>query len=65
MSGATDRAAVNCDPPAPAAQTNAESKRYTRLRLVKFLDDLDARHGKPSDAVRDEVVADAQCIFRR
>jgi len=43
----------------------AARERLERLRLLEVLDDLDARHGPPSPAVRGEVDKDARRIFRR
>ena len=36
-----------------------------RLRLLELIDDLDATHGKPAEALRDEIAADARRVFRR
>ena len=43
----------------------AASERLAKLRLLGLLDELDRKHGRPSDAVRAEVDADARRLFRR
>jgi len=43
----------------------AAKERLARLELLGLLDDLDAKHGAPSAAVRTEVARDARRIFRR
>ena len=43
----------------------AARERLARLRILGLLDELDARHGKPSAAVRRAVAADAQRLFKR
>jgi len=43
----------------------AAKERLARLELLGVLDDLDAKHGKPSAAVRAEVARDARRIFGR
>ena len=43
----------------------AARERLARLRLLGLLDELDRKHGAPSDAVRAEVAARARRIFRR
>jgi len=43
----------------------AARERLVRLRLLEFIDDLDARHGKPPEAIRDEIAADARRLFGR
>jgi hypothetical protein len=43
----------------------AARERLARLRLLELVDELDEKHGKPSDAVRAEVDADARKVFRR
>jgi hypothetical protein len=42
----------------------AAKERLARLELLGLLDELDAKHGKPSAAVRAEVARDARRIFR-
>ena len=41
----------------------AARERLARLRVLKLLDDLDDQHGKPSEAIRVEVDADARRVF--
>lgn len=43
----------------------AAKERLVRLELLGLLDDLDAKHGAPSAAVRADVARDARRIFRR
>lgn len=43
----------------------AARERLTRLGMLGLLDELDAKHGKPSTAVRSEVAAKARRAFRR
>jgi hypothetical protein len=43
----------------------AARERIARLRVLGLLDELDARHGKPSPAIHREVAADARRIFKR
>jgi len=43
----------------------AAKERLARLELLGLLDQLDAKHGAPSTAVRAEVARDARRIFRR
>ena len=43
----------------------AARDRLERLQLLGLLDDLDAKHGPPSEAVRKAVEADARRLFRR
>jgi hypothetical protein len=43
----------------------AAKERLVRLRELALLDDLDARYGAPTAAVRREVDAEARRIFRR
>ena len=43
----------------------AAKERLARLELLGLLDELDAKHGKPSAAIRAEVARDARRIFRR
>ena len=43
----------------------AARERAARLELLGLLDELDAKHGAPSAAVRAEVARDARRIFRR
>ncbi len=43
----------------------AAQERLARLELLGALDELDARLGAPSDAVRAEVDADARALFGR
>jgi hypothetical protein len=42
----------------------AARERLSRLRLLGLLDDLDARYGKPSAAVKRAVAKDARRVFR-
>ncbi|MBI4704580.1 MAG: hypothetical protein HY744_26045 [Deltaproteobacteria bacterium] len=44
---------------------SAARERLARLRLLEVVDELDARHGPPSAAVRAAVDADARRVFRR
>jgi hypothetical protein len=41
----------------------AASERLARLRLLALLDDLDHRHGAPSEALRAEVDTDLRACF--
>jgi hypothetical protein len=43
----------------------AAREHLARLRLLELVDDLDARHGRPSEAVRAAVDADARRVFGR
>jgi hypothetical protein len=43
----------------------AAKERLARLELLGLLDELDAKHGKPSAQVRAEVARDARRIFGR
>ncbi len=43
----------------------AAKDRLARLELLGLLDELDAKHGKPSAEVRAEVARDARRIFGR
>lgn len=43
----------------------AARERLSRLALLGLLDELDARHGSASPAVRTEIARDARRIFRR
>jgi hypothetical protein len=43
----------------------AAKERLARLELLGLLDELDARHGKPSAALQAEISRDARRIFRR
>lgn len=43
----------------------AARERLARLRLLELVDDLDQRHGAPSEAVRAEVDVEARRAFRR
>jgi hypothetical protein len=43
----------------------AAKERLARLELLGLLDELDAKHGKPSAMVRAEVARDARRIFGR
>lgn len=43
----------------------AAKERLVRLALLDLLDELDAKHGAPSAAIRAEVARDARRIFRR
>ena len=43
----------------------AAQERLARLELLGLLDELDAKHGPSSEAVRAEVARDARRIFRR
>jgi hypothetical protein len=43
----------------------AAKERLARLELHGLLDELDARYGKPSAAVRADVARDARRLFRR
>ena len=43
----------------------AAKERLARLELLGLLDELDAKHGKPSAAVRTGVARDARRIFGR
>jgi hypothetical protein len=43
----------------------AAQERLARLEMLNLLDELDARHGAPSDAVRAEVDAEARRFFKR
>lgn len=43
----------------------AAKERLARLELLNMLDELDAKHGAPSPAVRAEIARDARRIFRR
>jgi hypothetical protein len=43
----------------------AARERLARLRLLEVMDDLDAKHGAPSEEVRADVAADARRVFRR
>lgn len=43
----------------------AARERLARLQLLTLLDEVDAAHGAPTDAIRAEVDADARRIFRR
>jgi hypothetical protein len=43
----------------------AARERLARLQMLELVDDLDKKHGPPSDAIRAEVAADARRIFRR
>ncbi len=43
----------------------AAREHLARLRLLELVDDLDLRHGRPSEAIRAEVDADASHIFGR
>jgi hypothetical protein len=43
----------------------AAKERLARLELLGLLDELDARHGKPSAALRAEIARDARRIFGR
>ena len=43
----------------------AARERIARLRVLGLLDELDARHGEPTRAVRRAVAADAQRLFGR
>ena len=43
----------------------AAKERLARLELLGLLNELDAKHGKPSAAVRGKVARDARRIFGR
>jgi hypothetical protein len=43
----------------------AAQERLARLEMLALLDELDARHGAPSDAVRAEVDTEARRFFKR
>jgi hypothetical protein len=43
----------------------AAKERLARLGVLKMLDDLDAKHGKPSPTVRADVATKARRLFRR
>lgn len=43
----------------------AARERLARLRMLELVDELDEKHGKPSEEVRAEVDADARRVFRR
>ncbi len=43
----------------------AARHRLSQLRLLGLLDELDAKHGPVSDAVRRGVAKDARRIFKR
>jgi hypothetical protein len=43
----------------------AARERLARLRLLDLVDDLDEKHGEPTEALRAEVDADARRLFRR
>lgn len=43
----------------------AAKERLGRLGVLKMLDELDSKHGKPSAAVRAEVASKARRLFRR
>ena len=43
----------------------AARERLARLGLLKLLDELDDKHGKPSARVRAAVAAEARRVFRR
>ena len=43
----------------------AAEDRLARLEVLGLLDELDARHGRPSAGVRAEVTRDARRIFGR
>ncbi len=43
----------------------AARERLARLRVLELLDELDEKHGAPSEAVRRAVHADARRVFRR
>jgi hypothetical protein len=43
----------------------AAKERLARLELLGLLDELDAKHGAPSTAIRAGVARDAGRIFRR
>lgn len=43
----------------------AARERLARLGVLSLLDELDAKHGKPSPAVRAQVAARARRVFRR
>lgn len=43
----------------------AARERLARLQMLGLLDELDAKHGEPSAAVRRAVDRDARRIFRR
>jgi hypothetical protein len=43
----------------------AARERLARLRILGLLDELDARYGRPSAALRGRVARDAKRLFRR
>jgi hypothetical protein len=43
----------------------AAKERLARLELLGLLDELDAKHGRPSAALRAEIARDARRMFRR
>jgi hypothetical protein len=43
----------------------AARERLARLELLGLLDELDAKHGAPTRAVRTAIARDARRIFRR
>jgi hypothetical protein len=43
----------------------AARERLERLRLLRWIDDLDAEYGPPSEKARAQVEADARRLFRR
>jgi len=43
----------------------AARERLARLQLLALIDDLDARHGRPSAAIRARVDARAKRVFGR
>lgn len=43
----------------------AAKERLGRLAVLKLLDDLDAKHGAPSPAVRADVASKARRLFGR
>ena len=51
-------------PPA-SRSAPASSEGMARLRLLELVDDLDKKHGAPSEALRAEVDADARRLFLR